>query len=65
MNEFQHTDTKGNNINKLFAVLIVLIVVALFIQGVYIHRLTKQIKHSSENQGPIGFVEKTNPLLLL
>ena len=66
MNDFQNTgNKKNNNIYGLFVVLVFLIVVAVFIQGIYIHRLMKQVKCLSEKQAQVEFVEKTKPPVIV
>ena len=62
MNDSQNAgNEKNNNIHGLFVVLVVLIVVAVFIQGIYIHRLMKQVKLLSDKQAQAEFVENTKP----
>ena len=62
MNDSQNSgNEKNNNIHGFFVVLVVLIVVAVFIQGIYIHRLMKQVKLLSDKQAQYEFVENTKP----
>lgn len=56
---------KNNNIHGLFVVLVVLIVVAVFIQGIYIHRLMKQVKLLSDKQAQVELIEMTKPPVLV
>ena len=66
MSDFQNPgNKKSNNVYGLFIVLIVLIVVAVFIQGIYIQRLMKQVKYLSEKQAQIEFAEKVKPAVIV
>ena len=66
MSDFQNPgNKKGNNVYGLFIVLIVLIVVAVFIQGIYIQRLMKQVKYLSEKQAQVEFSENVKPAVIV
>lgn len=66
MSDSRNTDNKkNNNISRLFAVLIIIIVIALFTQGIYIHKIMKQIEYLSEKQTQTELLERKKPPVIL